>query len=976
MAPDAPDDVIRKAYRKLAQEWHPDRHPDDREKAEFHFKEIALAYEILSDPQSRQLYDLTLTLDLTGEAEPAEAEIDDGEELDFGDPLQPPPLSDPGDPVWSPYEQPVAARKPKKLKDRLKETEPEEQKWEGCSLCASVPAVPASLYGVYPKQIFKEPTVATGPFCRDCGLNQFRELTNSSLLFGWLSPLPVVSNLQGIFGNIRARRKLMALVPPARPESAEGSFPKPLAPGRTVFLRSTMLLVYLGLLVGLWVQSGRGLPLPGRSGSQQATTSGGEDVDSDAVPDLAAILATEIVETSDVEETADTDDSEDSTATAGSTKKTATPRDREDQLLVIEDHPIAVLSYAGQPALSWVLNRIGAMPETQTAEHHPETVWEDMGLATDQAAHIVIWLKNQHLSTTWFLPVTDRAGLDELLARSGEVQDDVPYVKLKTEKGTLYVEDLRTHVRISDEPQYLRFPEDTCTQLQNNLQDRARVTLEFWPGRVKPGIAQEAASTLLAVKEQFLSVGLPIEGISTLSNFLLLERTKGMVRSQNLEYIRLRAFPTSRGLRVEADGRLPKDHELNEKTHRILAPAPTSLIAVPPEGYSFFTLDRHIRDFVYIDPYLRPIAKWLVGKSRTLRREVELGLHDWFTTIDDFTISGAFFGAKRHAVQLNAMISGQYMETRGLDLWHYVRARLLSKLGSYLNTTIPRRTNSWAEVHDVLAMSARYGYLRGDRVVDPPLNGLVFRLGDAGFKREANKNVKAFRAGFGQFLGLVSGNTGSRFVLSAGSEAKSATWLSARSTRAKHPEIDRMLSLAPRNILLMFWADFEKVTKALGPLQETLCNLNPGHCRLIAELGLMDSVGIILGHDRNTLHLVADLPTDAYSLWKALNELQMTKILPRQKHMESALKTLLTPRKRDHQASRTKRRTPSAKGADSASACLALGSFVCEVCGADSPACKRYSGRNTGISGADCTSQLTTFQKISQFADTRVFCQR
>jgi len=53
---DASEDDIRKAYRKLAMKWHPDRNPDNP-KAEEHFKEAKEAYEILSEPQKRAAYD-------------------------------------------------------------------------------------------------------------------------------------------------------------------------------------------------------------------------------------------------------------------------------------------------------------------------------------------------------------------------------------------------------------------------------------------------------------------------------------------------------------------------------------------------------------------------------------------------------------------------------------------------------------------------------------------------------------------------------------------------------------------------------------------------------------------------------------------------------------------------------------------------------------------------------------------------------
>lgn len=50
-------DDLKKAYRKLALKWHPDKNPDNRDQAAEKFKEIAEAYAVLSDDDKRKIYD-------------------------------------------------------------------------------------------------------------------------------------------------------------------------------------------------------------------------------------------------------------------------------------------------------------------------------------------------------------------------------------------------------------------------------------------------------------------------------------------------------------------------------------------------------------------------------------------------------------------------------------------------------------------------------------------------------------------------------------------------------------------------------------------------------------------------------------------------------------------------------------------------------------------------------------------------------
>jgi len=50
----ATEEEIKKAYRRLALKWHPDKNPNNKTQAEEKFKLIAEAYEVLSDKDKRR----------------------------------------------------------------------------------------------------------------------------------------------------------------------------------------------------------------------------------------------------------------------------------------------------------------------------------------------------------------------------------------------------------------------------------------------------------------------------------------------------------------------------------------------------------------------------------------------------------------------------------------------------------------------------------------------------------------------------------------------------------------------------------------------------------------------------------------------------------------------------------------------------------------------------------------------------------
>jgi molecular chaperone DnaJ len=74
----ASQDEIKKAYRKLVRQYHPDKNPGDNE-AEERFKEVQAAYDVLSDPEKRKQYDAFGSAD--GRGFPGGARVD----FDFGD---------------------------------------------------------------------------------------------------------------------------------------------------------------------------------------------------------------------------------------------------------------------------------------------------------------------------------------------------------------------------------------------------------------------------------------------------------------------------------------------------------------------------------------------------------------------------------------------------------------------------------------------------------------------------------------------------------------------------------------------------------------------------------------------------------------------------------------------------------------------------------------------------------------------------
>lgn len=54
----ATEEDLKKSYKRLAMKWHPDKNAVNTKEAEAKFKQISEAYDVLSDPEKRQIYDL------------------------------------------------------------------------------------------------------------------------------------------------------------------------------------------------------------------------------------------------------------------------------------------------------------------------------------------------------------------------------------------------------------------------------------------------------------------------------------------------------------------------------------------------------------------------------------------------------------------------------------------------------------------------------------------------------------------------------------------------------------------------------------------------------------------------------------------------------------------------------------------------------------------------------------------------------
>ena len=203
VTPSASPEAIKQAYHALAKQYHPDRHHGDanREVYEAKMAEVTEAYSVLSDPQARATYDRTLTY---------------GSRVGTSAPPPPPPPPD------------------------------------GCQICGCVPTAVVTLRRGVGLIIFRRRAGLTGRFCQSCGIGIFRQVQNSTLLFGWWGILSFFANFTYILRNLGAWMLLKGLAPPGpRPGWSYAVRPEPMPATKPLYRRAgiyvaTVFLIWLG----------------------------------------------------------------------------------------------------------------------------------------------------------------------------------------------------------------------------------------------------------------------------------------------------------------------------------------------------------------------------------------------------------------------------------------------------------------------------------------------------------------------------------------------------------------------------------------------------------------------------------------------------------------------------------------------------------------------------------------------------------
>jgi hypothetical protein len=124
-----------------------------------------------------------------------------------------------------------------------------------CRFCSNVPTVKTKFRGHRGMIVVMQFLHVDGPFCRDCGMATFRDMTSKTLIQGWYGYASFVITPFVVLWNLVNRAKVARLAPPQ--PSPYGGAQRPMDPGKRLLARPASIIglcvpfVLIGVLVAL-----------------------------------------------------------------------------------------------------------------------------------------------------------------------------------------------------------------------------------------------------------------------------------------------------------------------------------------------------------------------------------------------------------------------------------------------------------------------------------------------------------------------------------------------------------------------------------------------------------------------------------------------------------------------------------------------------------------------------------------------------
>ena len=157
-------------------------------------------------------------------------------------PSQPQPYPTPGAYPQAPPAYPPATYPPPAYPQAM----PAQQQMIVCRICASLPAAKATFRGHRGLILLMQFRSLPGPFCRDCGVAAFRQMTTDTMWQGWWGVASMFITPVVLLINVALRNRVTALPPPQ--PNPWGTSVHPANPGRPLLARPGALVGLLPLI--------------------------------------------------------------------------------------------------------------------------------------------------------------------------------------------------------------------------------------------------------------------------------------------------------------------------------------------------------------------------------------------------------------------------------------------------------------------------------------------------------------------------------------------------------------------------------------------------------------------------------------------------------------------------------------------------------------------------------------------------------